>query len=292
MIKISGLSKSYGEPVLDGLDLTVEEGVFALLGPNGAGKTTLVSILTTLLVPDAGTARILGADVVRDPHRVRQLISATGQDTTLDDLLTGRENLVMLGRLLGLGSQAGRRAAELLARFDLEAAGRRTVGTYSGGMRRRLDLAASLIRRPAVLFLDEPTTGLDPASRRRVWDDIRGLVGEGTTVFLTTQTLDEAEALADRIAVLRDGRIVADGTAAQLTALVGGQRLVLLDRGGAEVRSIDTDGTAAAVEATLATLTDAERGLDVALRSPTLDDAFVALTQTTRIGADHEEVRA
>ncbi len=292
MIEISGLSKSYGEPVLDGLDLTVEKGVFALLGPNGAGKTTLVSILTTLLVPDAGTARILGADVVRDPHRVRQLISATGQDTTLDDLLTGRENLVMLGRLLGLGSQAGRRAAELLARFDLEAAGRRTVGTYSGGMRRRLDLAASLIRRPAVLFLDEPTTGLDPASRRRVWDDVRGLVGEGTTVFLTTQTLDEAEALADRIAVLRDGRIVADGTAAQLTALVGGQRLVLLDRDGAEVRSIDTDGTADGVEAALATLTDAERGLDVALRSPTLDDAFVALTQTTRIGADREEVRA
>lgn len=279
-IEIEGLAKSYREPVLDGLDLTIEGGVFALLGPNGAGKTTLVSILTTLLRPDAGTARILGVDVVREPHRVRRLIAATGQDTTLDELLTGRENLVMFGRLLGLGRDAARRADELLARFDLEPAGRRTAGTYSGGMRRRLDLAASLIARPAVLFLDEPTAGLDPVSRRRVWDDVRSLAGEGTTVFLTTQTLDEAEELADRIAVLRDGRIVADGTAAELTAAVGGQRLVLLDRDGTEVRSIDTDGTAASLDAALTTLSDAERGLHAGLRSPTLDDAFVALTQS------------
>lgn len=279
-IEIAGLTKSYRAPVLDGLDLTIDGGVFALLGPNGAGKTTLVSILTTLLRPDAGTARILGVDVVREPHRVRRLIAATGQEATLDELLTGRENLVMFGRLLGLGRDAGRRADELLAQFDLEPAGRRTVGSYSGGMRRRLDLAASLIARPAVLFLDEPTTGLDPVSRRRVWDDVRSLAAKGTTVFLTTQTLDEAEELADRIAVLRDGCIVADGTAAELTAAVGGQRLVLFDRDGAEVRSIDTDGTAASLDAALTTLTDAERRLHAGLRSPTLDDAFVALTQS------------
>jgi len=288
-IEITGLAKSYREPVLDGLDLTIDGGVFALLGPNGAGKTTLVSILTTLIRPDAGTARILGVDVVRDPRAVRRLIAATGQETTLDDLLTGRENLVMFGRLLGLGRGAGRRADELLALFDLDAAARRTVSTYSGGMRRRLDLATSLIARPAVLFLDEPTTGLDPVSRRRVWDDVRRLADDGTTVFLTTQTLDEAEALADRIAVLRTGRIVADGTAAELTRAVGGQRLVLLDRDGAEVRSIDTDGTAASIDAALAALSDSERGLHAALRSPTLDDAFVALTQSP---LGHEEVAA
>ncbi len=288
-IEIAGLVKSYRAPVLDGLDLTIDGGVFALLGPNGAGKTTLVSILTTLVRPSAGTARILGVDVVGEPRAIRQLIAATGQETTLDEYLTGRENLVMFGRLHGLGRRSGRRADELLAQFGLEADGRRMVSTYSGGMRRRLDLAASLVTRPSVLFLDEPTTGLDPVGRRRVWDDVRRLADEGTTVFLTTQTLDEAEALADRIAVLRAGRIVADGTAAELAATVGGQRLVLLDHDGAEVRSIDTDGTAASLDAALGSLTDAERGLRAALRSPTLDDAFVALTQPP---SSHREVAA
>lgn len=212
-IEITRLTKSYDAVVLNELDLVVDRGVFALLGSNGAGKTTLVSILTTLLLPDSGSARILGLDVARDPRATRRLIAATGQETTLDNLLTGRENLQLFARLLGFGTDATRRADELLDQFGLRDAGRRTVATYSGGMRRRLDLAASLISRPAVLFLDEPTTGLDPVSRRRVWEDVRRLADDGTTVFLTTQTLDEAEALADRIAVLRDGRIVADGTA-------------------------------------------------------------------------------
>ena len=279
-IEIEGLSKSYRDPVIDDLDLSIDGGVFALLGPNGAGKTTLVSILTTLVRPDAGQARLGGIDVVRDPRGARRLLAATGQETTLDDLLTGRENLIMLGRLLGLGREATRRAGALLEQFDLAVAARRTVSTYSGGMRRRLDLAASLISQPAVLFLDEPTTGLDPVSRRRVWDDVRTLAGSGTTVFLTTQTLDEAEALADRIAVMRSGRIVADGTAAELTASVGGQRLILADQQGRELRSIDTDGSAASIEHALAQLRDDEQDLQVTLRSPTLDDAFVALTQT------------
>ena len=279
-IEIDGLRKTYRDPVIDDLDLTIDGGVFALLGPNGAGKTTLVSILTTLVRPDAGQARLGGVDVVKDPQRARRLLAATGQETTLDHLLTGRENLIMLGRLLGLGREAPRRADALLEQFDLAAAGGRTVSTYSGGMRRRLDLAASLISRPAVLFLDEPTTGLDPVSRRRVWDDVRSLAGSGTTVFLTTQTLDEAEALADRIAVLRSGRLVADGTAAELTASVGGQRLILSDQQGRELHSVDTDGTAASIEQVLAQLSANEQGLQVTLRSPTLDDAFVALTQT------------
>ncbi|MFD1717835.1 ABC transporter ATP-binding protein [Georgenia deserti] len=278
-IELTGLRKAYREPVLAGLDLAVDGGVFALLGPNGAGKTTLVSILTTLVRPDGGTARIAGIDVVADPIRVRSHIAVTGQETTLDDLLTGRENLVMLGRLLGLGRTAGRRADELLDQFGLTVAGARTVATYSGGMRRRLDLAASFLRRPEVLFLDEPTTGLDPVSRARVWRDVRSLAATGTTIFLTTQTLDEAEALADRIVVLDRGRIVADGTAAQLTALVGGQRLVLFDDEGNELRSIDTDGTADGLAHALTDLGPAEQGRRVELRSPTLDDAFVALTQ-------------
>lgn len=279
-LELEGLSKSYGDPVIDDLDLRIDGGIFALLGPNGAGKTTLVSILTTLVTPDAGRARLGGIDVVRNPQGARRLLAATGQETTLDDLLTGRENLIMLGRLLGLGRAASRRADALLEQFDLAAAGRRTVSTYSGGMRRRLDLAASLISQPSVLFLDEPTTGLDPVSRRRVWDDVRTLAGTGTTVFLTTQTLDEAEVLAERIAVLRGGRIVADGTAAELTAAVGGQRLILSDQDGRELRGIDTDGTAASIRHALAQLQGGEGGLQVTLRSPSLDDAFVALTQT------------
>lgn len=281
-IEVVGLTKAYREPVLTGLDLTVRKGVVALLGANGAGKTTLISILTTLIRPDAGTARICGADVVRDAIEVRHRIAVTGQQTTLDDMLTGRENLVMLGRLLGLGRSAGGRADELIDRFGLMDAASRVVSTYSGGMRRRLDLAASLVSRPAVLFLDEPTTGLDPTSRRLVWNDVRALAAGGTTVLLTTQMLDEAEALADRIVVLRRGRLVADGTASELAALVGGQRLVLSDAEGRQVRSIETDGSAASVGAAVAALGDEERQLHINLRQPSLDDAFVALTAGDR----------
>jgi ABC-type Na+ transport system ATPase subunit NatA len=204
-IEASGLEKSYGTlRVLDGVDLEVRAGsVFALLGPNGAGKTTAVRILATLARADAGRARVAGFDVVADRRQVRRRISLTGQFAAVDDLQTGEENLRMMGRLAGLpGRQARRRAAELLERFDLAEAGRRTVATWSGGMRRRLDLAASLVREPAVLFLDEPTTGLDPRSRQAVRQVVTDLVGSGMTVFLTTQYLEEADRLADRIAVL------------------------------------------------------------------------------------------
>ncbi len=279
-IEVTHLAKTYREPVLTGLDLRISGGVVALLGANGAGKTTLVSILTTLVRPDSGTARICGHDVVRDRAAVRRRIAATGQEATLDDLLTGRENLVMMARLHGL-SAPRERAAELLEQFDLTAAAGRVVGTYSGGMRRRLDLAASLLAPAEVLFLDEPTTGLDPISRRQVWEDVRERAKAGTTVLLTTQTLDEAEALADRVVVLRQGQIVADGTAASLAARVGGPRLVFCDADGQEVHSIDTDGSAAAVASALRSWTlqpGSDDALRVNLRTPTLDDAFVALT--------------
>ncbi|MCH1882431.1 ATP-binding cassette domain-containing protein [Agrococcus sp. ARC_14] len=281
-IEAIALGKTYGkEHVLDRLDLAVEGGVLALLGPNGAGKTTLVSILTTLVRPDSGTARVLGHDVVRDAAAVRSLVRVTGQASSLDELLTGRENLVLLGRLLGLGRRARPRADELLERLDLTAAGSRSVRGYSGGMRRRIDLAASLIAPNGVLFLDEPTTGLDPTSRARVWEDVRELARAGTTVLLTTQTLDEAEALADRITVLNHGRIVADGTADELTAKVGGQTVVLLDPAGDVIGTADTDGTPASVARALTMLDPGEtQGTRIELRSPTLDDAFAAITGT------------
>ena len=199
--------------------------VFALLGPNGAGKTTTVRILSTLIAPDGGTASVAGHDVVAGRRAVRRAISLTGQYAAVDELQTGEENLRMMGRLAGLSrADARARAHDLLARFDLVDAGDRRVGTYSGGMRRRLDLAASLVARPAVLFLDEPTTGLDPRSRSAMWDVIRELVGGGVTVFLTTQYLEEADGLADRIAVIDGGRIVAEGTAAQLNRMIAGPR--------------------------------------------------------------------
>lgn len=279
-IEVTDLTKTYREPVLTGLDLTITGGVVALLGANGAGKTTLVSILTTLVRPDSGTARICGHDVVTERRAVRRRISATGQEATLDDLLTGRENLVMMARLHGMTAPR-ERAAELLEQFGLTGAAGRVVGTYSGGMRRRLDLAASLVAPAEVLFLDEPTTGLDPTSRRQVWADVRTLADAGTTVLLTTQTLDEAEALADRIVVLRRGQIVADGTAAELTARVGGPRLVFSDPQGQEVHSIDTDGSAAAVARALESWSRQpghDSALQVNLRIPTLDDAFISLT--------------
>ena len=305
-VEATGLTKAYGgTTVLDGVDLTVERGtVFALLGPNGAGKTTTVRILATLTTADGGAARVAGFDVVRSRRDVRRRISLTGQFVAVDDGQTGRENLVMTGRLSGLEARvARRRADELLERFDLvEAAGRR-VGTYSGGMRRRLDLAAGLVGDPEVVFLDEPTTGLDPRSRRETWRFVAELAAAGTTVLLTTQYLEEADALAGRIAVLDGGRIVAEGSAAQLKARVGEQRVDLTLTGpaafeavvrrlgdraaGADrqrlVVGVATDGSAAHVRSLL---DDVDPHRDAvatfALHAATLDDAFLALTGRSR----------
>ena len=228
MIRTSGLVKRYGKVVaLDGLDLAVSKGtVLGLLGPNGAGKTTAVRILTTLLDADEGTAEVAGLDVRERPGEVRERIGLSGQNAAVDEYLTGFENLDMVGRLYHLGRQVSReRALELLDRFDLDEAANRPAKTYSGGMRRRLDLAAALVATPEVLFLDEPTTGLDPRSRNQVWDAVRLLVDGGTTVLLTTQYLEEADHLADRISVIDAGRIVAEGTADELKATIGGDRI-------------------------------------------------------------------
>src|SRR6266568_1037428 len=227
-IEAVGLVKRFGKTLaVDGVDLAVPPGmVLGLLGPNGAGKTTVVRMLATLLRPDAGYARVCGADITEQADRVRELIGLTGQYAEVDEDLTGFENLLLIGRLLEIPkAEAKRRSDELLDRFDLADAGDRSVKTYSGGMRRRLDLAASLVQRPEVLFLDEPTTGLDPRSRGEVWTMIRGLVADGTTVLLTTQYLDEADRLANEIAVVDHGRVIATGTAAELKAKVGGQTL-------------------------------------------------------------------
>jgi len=304
-IEASGLEKSYNStPVVSGIDLRVPRAsVFALLGPNGAGKTTTVRMLATLTAPDGGVARVAGSDVVTQRAEVRRSISLTGQYAAVDGLQTGAENLRMIGRLQGLsGPAAGARATELLGRFDLEDAGRRRVATYSGGMRRRLDLAASLMRRPRVLFLDEPTTGLDPRSRRRLWNLVGTLVSDGVTVFLTTQYLDEADALADRIAVLDRGRIVAEGSAAELKETVAGRRLVVraADRAAFDAvarsagrRAVERDpglltlGIAcapegAAVRALLDELDpDRSRIADFSVRTASLDDVFLTLTGHT-----------
>jgi oleandomycin transport system ATP-binding protein len=223
-----GLVKRFGDTTaVDGVDLTIPTGtVFGLLGPNGAGKTTIVSILATLLSPDDGQASVHGYDVTTQAHRVRQLIGLTGQYASVDETLTGTENLVLIGRLTGASRKdAKERARELLALFRLADAANRAVKSYSGGMRRRLDLAASLVPRPTVLFLDEPTTGLDPRSRNGLWEIVRKLVGEGVTVLLTTQYLEEADQLADQIAVIDHGRVIAQGTSAQLKALTGADTL-------------------------------------------------------------------
>ena len=301
-IEATGLKKSYNStPVVNGIHLRVGAGtVFALLGPNGAGKTTTVRMLATLTTPDAGTARVAGGDVVGQRAAVRRRISLTGQYAAVDELQTGTENLRMIGRLQGLSARASRdRAAELLDRFDLLDAGGRRVATYSGGMRRRLDLAASLMRRPRVLFLDEPTTGLDPRSRRALWSLVGSLVADGVTVFLTTQYLDEADALADRIAVLDRGRIVAEGSAAQLKATVAGRRLVLrcVDAGAYDAvlvqagdRVVERDrplrtlalaceGDGPVVRALLDELDpDRSRIADFSVRTASLDDVFLTLT--------------
>ncbi|WP_427889907.1 ATP-binding cassette domain-containing protein [Kribbella sp. GL6] len=297
ILEASGLRKSYGATdVLTGVDLSVAEGsVLALLGPNGAGKTTTVRILSTLTRPDSGTATIAGYDVLREPAKVRGVISLTGQYAAVDENQTGRENLAMVGRLMHLGRRtAKRRTAELLEQFGLTAAMDRRVKTYSGGMRRKLDLAMSLIARPRVIFLDEPTTGLDPASRSAMWDAIVALVREGTTILLTTQYLEEADRLADRVVLLDQGGIVASGTADALKKQIGGERIELRFTEEAQVLkatgvldgvvselalNVPSDGTAAHLHHVLDVLRD--NGLEperVSSHRPTLDDVFLALT--------------
>jgi len=307
-IVAEGLEKRFGATqALRGLDFTVPEGtIVAVLGPNGAGKTTAVRILTTLTKPDAGQAVVAGYDVVRYPEEVRQRVGLAGQYAALDALLTGQENLEMIGRLYHLPRQvARRRAQELLERFDLVEAGSRIVKGYSGGMRRRLDLAASLVAAPPILFLDEPTTGLDPRSRLSMWDLIAELVAGGTTLLLTTQYLEEADRLADDIVVIDHGRVIARGTAAELKARVGGEHLEVIVSVGSELpvaaRVLSGFGVGAVrmdtesrrisvpVTATQGLLTRVVRALDeegvqvdeAILNRPTLDDVFLALTGRT-----------
>ncbi|WP_149084487.1 MULTISPECIES: ATP-binding cassette domain-containing protein [Microbacterium] len=280
-IDVRGLRKAFGaRVVVENLEFTVARGeVFALLGPNGAGKTTTINVLTTLTAADGGSARVAGWDVRTHPREVQRRISLTGQSAAVDDALTATENVVMFARLSGLGRVAARRrAAELIARFDLADAANRAVRTYSGGMRRRLDLALSFVVTPEVLFLDEPTTGLDTRSRRDLWDIIRALAANGTTVFLTTQYLEEADQLADRIAVLHDGRIAALGTASALKARVGGDTVELRDDRGELRREIPTDGTVRGLRRALDLLDEEGDDGTVTLRRPTLDDVFLAVT--------------
>jgi ABC-2 type transport system ATP-binding protein len=305
-IVVEGLAKRYGKvEALAGIDLGVSPAtVLGLLGPNGAGKTTAVRILTTLLHPDAGRATVAGYDVVRQAEELRHVIGLAGQNAAVDENLTGLENLEMVGRLYHVpAAEARRRGEELLERFELTDAAHRTAKTYSGGMRRRLDLGASLVGQPKVLFLDEPTTGLDPRSRLEMWDIIRELVKEGTTLLLTTQYLEEADRLANRIAVIDLGRVIAEGTSDELKARVGGEVLALrvadrdrapvaagavlgLGPGGGNVDNntgeinvpVGTDGTAILTEAVRRLDAEGIRLADVGLRRPTLDDVFLGLT--------------
>jgi ABC-2 type transport system ATP-binding protein len=299
-ITVSGLCKSFGEtPVLDGVDLNVAEGtVFALLGPNGAGKTTVVRILSTLIRADAGDLRVAGHDVFGEPDGVRAAIGVTGQFSAVDELLTGEENLRLMADLHHLGRSAGpARVTELLDRFDLVDAAKRPVSTYSGGMHRRLDLAMTLVGSPRVIFLDEPTTGLDPRSRRTMWDSIRELVADGVTIFLTTQYLDEADHLADRIAVLDHGRIVAEGTPQELKRRLPGGHVrlqfaspealaaaaELLGTGPRDdeklVIQVPGDAGISSLRRLLDQLDDADVEVEqFSIHTPDLDDVFFAVT--------------
>ena len=314
-IETSGLVKCFGDTrAVDGVDLAVPSGaVYGVLGPNGAGKTTTIRMLATLLRPDAGSARVLGHDVVAEADDVRAQVSLTGQLASVDDELTGRENLLLLGRLLGYSTrQARSRADELLAAFDIEAAAGRLVKDYSGGMRRRLDIAASIVVTPRLMFLDEPTTGLDPRSRNQVWDIVRALVGQGTTVLLCTQYLDEADQLAERIAVIDRGKVIAEGTPGRLKASVGQGALHvrLLDperRPDAQrvlARVLDAEPEALGDPAALSVrVDDADRaseavaeltseGLSLAsfaLAQPSLDEVFLALTGHPAEDDDEEQ---
>ena len=298
LVKLFGTTRA-----VDGVDLAVRRGtVYGVLGPNGAGKTTMIRVLATLLRPTSGTARVLGHDVVQEAHAVRGCVSLTGQFASVDDELSGRENLVLLGRLLGLPRRrAEERAAQLLDAFGLDDASERLVSAYSGGMRRRLDIAASIVVTPELLFLDEPTTGLDPRSRNQVWEIVRVLVAEGTTVLLTTQYLDEADQLADRIAIVDHGRVIAEGTSGELKSRVGAGALrvrvrdpeqrpaaerVLLDVLGDPVQ-LESDPVALSVRApdparvgeVFAALAQAGVGVaELALGQPSLDEVFLALT--------------
>jgi ABC-2 type transport system ATP-binding protein len=279
-ITATGLRKAYGkQTVLDGIDLSIPAGtVFALLGPNGAGKTTTVHILSTLVSPDAGMVTVAGHDLARDPNGVRSVIGLTGQFAAVDGLLTGEENLRLMARLRHLGPQAGRRrVAELLERFDLVDAARKPLATYSGGMKRRLDLAMTLVGSPKVIFLDEPTSGLDPRSRQTMWDIVRELLADGVTILLTTQYLDEADRVADRVAVLNQGRIVGEGSPGELKSRVGSEVLIVHGPDGAPLREIPTDGTAEGLRQALADIGDV-RTAHVSVRTPSLDDVFFALT--------------
>ncbi|MEJ5867153.1 ATP-binding cassette domain-containing protein [Pseudokineococcus sp. 5B2Z-1] len=311
-IEATGLAKRYGATTaLDGVDLVAEPGtVLGVLGPNGAGKTTAVRILSTLLRPDAGTARVGGLDVVADAAAVRRTIGLTGQYASVDEDLTGTQNLVLIGALLDLSRrEARRRAAELLEWFDLSDAASRPAKTYSGGMRRRLDLAASLVGRPSVIFLDEPTTGLDPAKREEMWDVVRRLVTDGATVLLTTQYLEEADALADEVSVVDHGRVIAHDTPTGLKRVVGGQRLTVRTADQADLADVDAvlRGVAAsggevaspqrgvlsvpvsADDALARTVSElAGRGLavtELSLHLPSLDEVFFTLTSARTQGA-------
>jgi ABC-2 type transport system ATP-binding protein len=305
-VEASGLVKSFGQVrAVDGVDLAVRSGsVYGVLGPNGAGKTTTIRMLATLLHPDGGSARVLGHDIVREADAVRSLVSLTGQMASVDEDLTGRENLVLLARLLGLRrADAKTRAAELLEAFDLAEAAGRLVKHYSGGMRRRLDIAASLVVTPELMFLDEPTTGLDPRSRNQVWDIVRSLAAAGTTILLCTQYLDEADQLADGIAVIDHGRVIAEGTPAQLKSSVGGgalhvrlldpeqreeaERLLAVELGTVHLEPDPTALSAPCPEAERAAEAVAElarSGIRIAgftLGQPSLDEVFLALTGHT-----------